>query len=124
MKSLTALIAISVALFKEDKKLKQVFASEDGNIFFDENRAKLHAGEKKIEYHTISRMDALSSDEDTNDDDSEVKAAKIKELQALELIPKNHPTMRALVNYFSIPVNDQKAETLIAALTEYKQKLV
>lgn len=124
MKSLTALIALSVALFKEDKKLKQVFASEDGNIFFEENRAKLHSGEKKIEYHTISRMDALGSDEDTNDDDSEVKAAKIKELQELELSTKNYQAMKSLVGYFMIPVNDQKADTLIAALTEYKQKLV
>jgi hypothetical protein len=123
MKSLTALIALSVALFKEDKKLKQVFASEDGNIFFDENRAKLHAGEKKIEYHKITRTDAVDL-EDSNDEGNEVKADKIKELQALDLTTKNYQDIRNLVNYFSIPVSDQKAETLIAALNEYKQKLV
>ncbi|MRI64424.1 hypothetical protein EDM00_10570 [Ornithobacterium rhinotracheale] len=59
--SLISLIEISKALFEKNKELQTLYATEDGQFFEDENRAKLHAQNKKIKIHTLLRAVALST---------------------------------------------------------------
>ena len=59
-----------------------------------------------------------SSGEDTE------RAEKIKELENLELIPKNYNKMKSLASYFKLEVGGKaNAEDLISILTEFKSKL-
>lgn len=118
-KSLTELKALSLIIFNDKRyeKINQVYAAEDGNVFLDENRAKIH----KVKYYTITR--AESGWLQGKDSDNLDEATKIKELQELELTKENYHKMKSLVTVLNIPVSDYKAETLIAALTEYKSKL-
>ena len=48
---------------------------------------------------------------------------KLKELENTELVKENYRILRGLVKYFQIETTDQRADTLIAALTAYKQKI-
>lgn len=122
-KSLVELLALSLVVFNDKRhdKVKEVYASEDGNIFIDENRAKIH----KVKYHTITRTEAESSkpQDAGNDANEEEVIAKTKELQELELVTANYQKMKSLALFFEIQPADFKAETLIAALTEYKSKI-
>jgi len=122
-KSLVELLALSLVVFndKRHEKVKEVYASEDGNIFIDENRAKIH----KVKYHKITRTEAeQSKPKDTgNDVNEEEVAAKTKELQELELTTANYQKMKSLVLFFDIETPDLKAESLISALTDYKSKI-
>jgi hypothetical protein len=110
MKSLTTLIALSVALFTEDKSLKQVFAAEDGNIFLDENRAKLHADGKKIKYHQISRLDALKNEASVNDnDDNEAEKAELVE-EYKTLFEGKTPHHMIGIEKLKAKIDEKKAE--------------
>lgn len=51
------------------------------------------------------------------------KAKKTAELLSLELVSKNYNKMMSLVKFFGLETKDNKAESLIEALTEYKSKL-
>lgn len=59
--SLLALTEFAKKLFEKDKALKQLYATEDGQFFEDENRALLHAEKNKLKVHTILRAVALSA---------------------------------------------------------------
>lgn len=123
-KSLVELLALSLLVFKDERneKVNTVYASEDGNVFIEENRAKIH----KVKYHTITRTEAEGSEEkQTGVDDTDEAAfvTKTKELQELELVTANYQKMKALALFFKLETADQKADTLIAALTEYKSKI-
>ncbi len=123
-KSLVELLALSLLVFKGERneKVNTVYASEDGNVFIEENRAKIH----KVKYHTITRTEAEGSEEKQTGVDDTNEAAfvtKTKELQELELTTANYQKMKALALFFKLETADQKADTLIAALTEYKSKI-
>lgn len=124
-KSLVELLALSLIVFKDEKhsKVNTVYAAEDGNVFIEENRAKIH----KVKYHTITRTEAEAFDDKklviVDDTDEALVAEKTKELQELELTTANYQKMRSLALFFQIETADQKADTLIAALTEYKSKI-
>jgi hypothetical protein len=47
----------------------------------------------------------------------------VKELEDTELVKSNYQILKKLVQYFKIDVADQKSETLIEALKEYKSKI-
>lgn len=53
----------------------------------------------------------------------EARAEKIAELNALELDSSKYNEMKVLVKFFDLKVENQKAETLITALTEFKNSL-
>ena len=108
MKSFKTLIALSVALFIEDKNLKQVFAAEDGNIFNDENRAKLHADEKKIKYHSISRLDALKAETSGDEDNDEAEKAEL--VEEYKLLFGKAPHHMAGVEKLKAQIDEKKAE--------------
>ena len=131
MKTSTQLISLSIAFFLKDKNLTKVFAFANGQIFTDENRARLYKSErdKKMEYNVILRSQAITSDDvvvgkvETTKDDVEERNNKIKELEALELPTKDYQLAKSLVNYFNIETEDMKSGTLNDALISYKQNI-
>ena len=125
-KSLKELLVLALAVFNNEKFLKVnvVYATEDGNIFVEENRAKLHVKGKEQKYQTITRTEAGADQSgDSNEIDEDLVAEKTRELEGLELVTANYQKMKALVLFFDIETSDMKSETLIAALTEYKNKI-
>ena len=128
-KSLSELLVLAFVIFSAEKhaKVNVVFAAEDGNVFIDENRAKLHVkANEGLQYFPITRVEAEATKTDVdsgNEIDENVVAEKTKELQDLELVVANYQKMKQLVSFFQIETADQKAQTLIDALTEYKSKI-
>lgn len=122
-KSLVELLALSLLVFKDERneKVNTLYAAEDGNVFIEENRAKIH----KVKYHIITRTEAEGSEGKVIVDDLDEAAIveKTKELQGLELTTANYQKMKALALFFKLETSDQKADTLIAALTQYKSKI-
>lgn len=129
MKSLAELIELAVLFVFGLEKYKNVnvaYAAEDGNVFTDENRAKIHVKGKEMKYYTITRTEAEGAQpEKIVEDhlDETAIAEKTKELEELELVSANYQKMKSLVLFFGIETPDLKADTLIAALTEYKTQI-
>lgn len=117
-------------IFENHPNLEKCFSTSDGEHFYNENDAKNHA--KSLEDKTVEPVynpkflgDASSTD--VADDDLEAKAFEesekmAKELEETELVKANYKQLKELVKFFEIEVADQKAETLIQALENYKSK--
>ncbi len=129
MKSLAELIELAVLfVFGVEKhtNVNVAYAAEDGNVFTDENRAKIHVKDKEMKYHTITRTEAEGTQPEkvvVDDLDEKEIAEKTKELEELELVSANYQKMKSLVLFFGIETPDLKADTLIDALTQYKTKI-
>ena len=129
MKSLAELIELALLCVFGLKKYENVnvaYAAEDGNVFTDENRAKIHVKDKEMKYHTITRTEAEGTQPEkvvVDDLDENLIAEKTKELEELELVSANYQKMKSLVLFFGIETPDLKADTLIDALTQYKTKI-
>lgn len=118
-------------IFENHPNLEKCFSTSDGEHFYNENDAKNHAKsleDKVVEpvYNPTFLGDASSND--VADEDLEAKAFKesekmAQELENTELIKENYKQLKVLVKYFEIETADQKAETLIKALEEYKSKI-
>lgn len=79
-----------------------------------------------MKYHTITRTEAEGTQPEkvvVDDLDEKEIAEKTKELEELELVSANYQKMKSLVLFFQIETPDLKAESLIAALTEYKKQI-
>ena len=73
---------------------------------------------------TSNTADNAPQDAGTPSGEDTERAEKIKELENLELIPKNYNKMKSLASYFKLEVGGKaNAEDLISALTEFKSKL-
>jgi hypothetical protein len=106
-------------IFENHPNLEKCFSTSDGEHFYNENDAKNHAKsleDKVVEpvYNPTFLGDASSTEE------SEKMA---QELEETELVKENYKQLKVLVKYFEIETADQKAETLIKALEEYKSKI-
>ena len=129
MKSLAELIELAVLFvfgLEKHKNVNVAYAAEDGNVFTDENRAKIHVKDKEMKYHTITRTEAEGTQPEkvvVDDLDEKEIAEKTKELEELELVSANYQKMKSLVLFFGIETPDLKADTLIDALTQYKTKI-
>ena len=129
MKSLAELIELAVLFVfgvEKHKNVNVAYAAEDGNVFTDENRAKIHVKDKEMKYHTITRTEAEGAQPEkvvVDDLDEKEIAEKTKELEELELVSANYQKMKSLVLFFGIETPDLKADTLIDALTQYKTKI-
>ena len=129
MKSLAELIELAVLFVfgvEKHKNVNVAYAAEDGNVFTDENRAKIHVKDKEMKYHTITRTEAEGTQSEkivVDDLDENLIAEKTKELEELELVSANYQKMKSLVLFFGIETPDLKADTLIDALTQYKTKI-
>lgn len=118
-------------IFENHPNLEKCFSTSDGEHFYNENDAKNHAKsleDKVVEpvYNPTFLGDASSND--VADEDLKAKAFKesekmAQELENTELIKENYKQLKVLVKYFEIETADQKAETLIKALEEYKSKI-
>ena len=126
-KSLKELIVCALAVFLNEKfkNTNVVYAAEDGNVFIEENRAKLHVKGTDLKYHPITRLEAGGEKKELQEDsiDETLVAEKTKELQELELVTGNYQEMKKLALFFQIETPDMKSESLISALTEYKNKI-
>ena len=129
MKSLAELIQLALLFvfgLKKHENINVVYAAEDGNVFTDENRAKIHVKDKEMKYHTITRTEAEGTQPEkkvVDELDENLIAEKTKELEELELVSANYQKMKSLVLFFGIETPDLKADTLIDALTQYKTKI-
>ena len=73
---------------------------------------------------TSNTADNAPQDAGTPSGEDTERAEKIKELENLELIPKNYNKMKSLASYFKLEVGGKaNAEDLISVLTEFKSKL-
>ena len=129
MKSLAELIELALLFVfgvEKHKNVNVAYAAEDGNVFTDENRAKIHVKDKEMKYHTITRTEAEGTQPEkkvVDELDENLIAEKTKELEELELVSANYQKMKSLVLFFGIETPDLKADTLIDALTQYKTKI-
>ncbi|MGQ1929577.1 hypothetical protein [Ornithobacterium rhinotracheale] len=130
-------------IFKENPQLDVVYKTSDGKYFYTENDAKNYASnleDKKVKklmrgndtsksiLKVVSQIlnnaveDASETEEKPKTQNSELNE-KIQELKTLELVKSNYNQMKSLVKYFDLKTEDQKAETYIKVLEEYKQKI-
>lgn len=105
-------------IFENQPNLEKCFSTSDGEHFYNENDAKNHA--KSLEDKTVEPVYNPKFLGDASSEESEKMA---KELEETELIKQNYKQLKVLAKYFEIETADQKAETLIKALEEYKSKI-
>ncbi|HFG0564486.1 hypothetical protein [Flavobacterium psychrophilum] len=108
-------------VFEANPSLDCYFETADGTAFFTENAANNHA--KTLKDKTVKAVHNTNTSADDNTNTDTELEAKVKELESTELVKENYKVLKDLVKYFQIDTVDQKAETLIVALTEYKLKL-
>lgn len=110
--------------FERHSQSDECFITSDGRVFHTYGHATSFAQEHQLQDQTIEsyKRAQVFTDNDSPDPESE-KQVKLEELAGLELVKENYQEIKALVKYFNLKPADQKAETLIAALTEYKNTL-
>lgn len=113
--TLAALISITAALFKDEKHKNEntAYATEDGQVFFDENRAKLHAKtfEKKMKVHTITRTEAEGKTAaQKGNEDAEQEAKRQELLKEYESVLGKKPNANTGIDKLQKAIDDKKAE--------------
>ena len=118
-------------IFENHPNLEKCFSTSDGEHFYNENDAKNHA--KSLEDKTVEPVYNGAFLADTTiselaEEDLEAKAfaeseKMAKELKETQLVKGNYNQLKSLVKYFEIETADQKADTLIKALEDYKSKI-
>lgn len=116
------------AEYLADKSIKGVWVNSAGELFFDEGLAK--ASDEDAEFIKKLKEDQKANAETTGTntqnggaDDAELKEKNLKLLAETALVKENYQTMKGLVKFFDIKTEDVKANTLIAALTAFKETL-
>lgn len=95
--------------------------TSDGRVFHTLGAAQGFAG--TLDDQTIESFKRSVLEKESKTDDAGDKDAKLKELSELELVKENYNQIKGLVKFFDLKPADQKAETLISALTDYKNSL-
>ena len=101
----------------------EVYSTSDGYVFENAGFARDHARtleDKNVTPHKNAKSIEVV-DEETADDI--VLNEEQKELLNTGLVKENYAAIKALIKVLGITTADQKAETLIAALTAYKDSL-
>lgn len=121
--------AESFASTLEDRTIES-FTRREAEASADQNSAdedKVDNGKELLSPDTLDASnteDNTLQDADTLSGENTERAEKIKELENLELIPKNYNQMKSLASYFKLEVGVKaNAEDLISVLTEFKSKL-
>ena len=121
--------AESFASTLEDRTIES-FTRREAEASADQNSAdedKVDNGKEPLSPDTLdasNTADNAPQDAGTSSGEDTERAEKIKELENLELIPKNYNKMKSLASYFKLEVGGKaNAEDLISALTEFKSKL-
>ncbi len=114
----------ATTFFKENPKVKAVFGTADGFLFTHKKLAANHAETlEDQEVHDLKNPNEINVEaEEVSAEDTKVLEAE-KELLSIELISNNYQAMKTLVKVLDIQVTDQKAETIIKALEDYKTKI-
>lgn len=110
-------------IFEAHPKLDCYFETSDGSCFYTENAAEAHAKTQKDKKVKKVYNEGSAKEDSSGAAPDDIKVLKLKQLQETELVKENYITMKELVKYFEVQVTDQKAETLIEALTAYKLKV-
>ncbi len=113
--------ALALDYFERHQLSNECHITSDNRVFHTKGSADGFAStldDKKVS--SFTRETKKSENEDL---DQEELKGKLAELEATELVNENYNALKSLVKYFQIEVADQKAETLITALTDYKLKL-
>ena len=108
-------------VFEANPSLDCYFETADGGAFFTENAANNHA--KTLKDKTVTSVQNTNPSIDEASLTIVSDDAKVEELLSAELVKENYKQLKDLAKHFQLDVADQKAETLIEALTEYKLKL-
>lgn len=121
--------AESFASTLEDRTIES-FTRREAEASADQNSAdedKVDNGKEPLSPDTpdaSNTADNAPQDAGTSSGEDTERAEKIKELENLELIPKNYNKMKSLASYFKLEVGGKaNAEDLISVLTEFKSKL-
>ena len=121
--------AESFASTLEDRTIES-FTRREAEASADQNSAdedKVDNGNEPLSPDTPdtpNTEDNAPQDAGTSSGEDTERAEKIKELENLELIPKNYNKMKSLASYFKLEVGGKtNAEDLISILTEFKSKL-
>ena len=108
--------------FKRHPFSTECHITSDGRVFHTLGSAQGFAGtldNQEIESYKRSVLEQESKKENDLDKEAE-KEAKLLELSGLDLVKENYQEIKSLVKYFDLKPVDQKAETLISLLTEFK----
>ncbi len=113
-------------VFKDNPNLDVCYQTADGKCFFLESDAVNHG--KGLKDKKVKKLERLESQEPRTENQESAKGTdemptKVKELETLELIPKNYMKMKSLANYFGLEVEGNKADDFIKALENYKKEL-
>lgn len=118
--------AESFASTLEDRTIES-FTRREAEESADQNSADEDKVDNEKEPLSPDTPDTSNSEDNTPEDAGTQigeGTEKIKELENLELIPKNYNKMKSLASYFKLEVGGKaNAEDLISALTEFKTKL-
>jgi hypothetical protein len=109
--------------FLADKLIKGVWVNSAGELFFSEHLAKASDEDAEFVKKPVEKKESDTDTQSIDAQDSELKAKNLKLLAETELIKENYKEMTALVKFFEITTEDKKADTLIGALTEFKETL-
>lgn len=118
--------AESFASTLEDRTIES-FTRREAEESADQNSADEDKVDNEKEPLSPDTPDTSNTEDNTPEDAGTQigeGTEKIKELENLELIPKNYNKMKSLASYFKLEVGGKaNAEDLISALTEFKTKL-
>lgn len=135
-------------LFAKNPAYRQLFAFADGNIFSNENFAKAHQLQCKMQYEVITRSEVLglnapaknkkvtnkpTKDKATKDKPAKEKVAKEKpdvrvladQLKEMDLSKPEgamYNTYKMLADGLAIPRANNKLETILETLVEAQKK--
>ena len=109
-----------------DKVIKGIWVNSAGELFFDEGLAKASDEEAEFIKKLAAKKESQADTDDTTTQAADAKNAELKEknlklLAETELKKENYQAMKALVKFFEITTEDNKADTLITALTAFKE---
>lgn len=110
--------------FERHPSSTECYITADGRVFHTLGSAQSFAGtldDQTIESYKKSVLEK-GIQQSAGNDEAE-KQEKLVELSELELVKENYQEIKALVKYFDLKPNDQKAETLISVLSEFKNSL-
>ena len=118
--------------FERHSVSQECHITSDERVFHTYGHALSFAMEADLQDRTIEsykRDQVLTVAENTTVDNTPVGpteeeiAAKTEELKNFDIDAAEYPAVKAFIKFFDIKADDQKAATLKAALTEYKNNL-
>ena len=117
-----AIATIVSEYFAQVGARNELFSTSDGNVFENLVFAKNHAatlGDKEVVPHTNVNDLEVVDEEDMKGAAYQLTEAD-KQLLETGLSKENYNALKLLIKNLKIETSDQKAETLIKALEEYK----